>query len=231
MELQENIRRVEEKIAKAAASCGRDPKEITLVAATKTQDGDTIRRAIASGIGVCGENRVQEFLQHQKNQVYDGARVDFIGHLQSNKVKQIVGQVELIHSVGSRTSLEAIGKEAKKQGLSQKILLEVNISKETSKSGFFVEELDEIFQIALDVPEISLKGLMAIPPKMEDITTQRKIFESLYQLYIDFSAKISDNREKLECLSMGMSDDYELAIAEGSTMVRVGTALFGPRTV
>lgn len=135
----------------------------------------------------------------------------------------------LIHSVGSQHILEEIGKRAEKQSIMQDILLEVNLGKESSKSGFFVEEMDEIFHIALETKGINLKGLMAIPPVMENPVTQEKNFERLFRLYIDFSRKMSDNCIEFNCLSMGMSQDYPYAIAQGSTMVRIGTAIFGAR--
>lgn len=229
MTISDRVARVEEKIVNAALACGRDPKEISLVAATKTQSPEAIAEAISAGIRICGENRVQEMVANQKCQAYEGSRLDFIGHLQSNKVKQVVGQVDLIHSVGSRHILEEISKNADKLSIRQNILLEVNLAQEPSKNGFFIEEMDEIFGLCCETSGINLKGLMAIPPKMEDIGVQRNFFERLYQIYIDFSPKLSHNYKEYNCLSMGMSDDYELAIAQGSTLVRVGTAIFGPR--
>lgn len=225
-----NIAKVTEVIERSARDCGRDPKDITLVAATKTQNSETIRQAISAGIRVCGENRVQEMAVHLENQAYTGARLDFIGHLQTNKVKQVVGTASLIHSVGSYRLLEEIGKQALKIKHSQDILLEVNIGSESSKSGFLVEDFEKIYDFLPTISGINVRGLMAIPPKMENATSQGKIFERLYNLYIDFSEKMSHNYRDIDCLSMGMSDDYPLAIAQGSTMVRVGTALFGSRT-
>lgn len=227
--MKENILRVQENIAKAAIQAGRDPKEISLCAATKTQSSQTIRQAIQAGITLCGENRVQEFQANQQENAYQGARVDFIGHLQTNKVKQIVGQVSLIHSVSSLRLLEEIGKQATQRNITQDILLEVNIGGEESKSGFTPEELEEIAITSTTIQGVNMRGIMAIPPKMENVSSQEKIFARLFQLYIDISAKMSDNYRELDCLSMGMSDDYQLAIAQGATLVRVGTALFGAR--
>lgn len=229
MGIADNLARVQEKMAQAAIKSGRDPKDITLVGATKTQNHETISTAISAGLEICGENRVQEMKANLEKNAYQGARLDFIGHLQSNKVKQVVGQVSLIHSVSSRHIMEEVSKNAQKQAITQDILLEINLAKEESKSGFIVDEMDEICHIACETSGINVKGFMAIPPVMENSVTQEKFFERLFQLYIDFSPKMTDNYREFNCLSMGMSDDYELAIKQGSTLVRVGTALFGPR--
>lgn len=227
--MTDRIKAVQDRIAQAALKAGRDPKDITLCAATKTQSSHTIRQAIASGITCCGENRVQEFLANREAQAYQGAQVDFIGHLQTNKVRQIVGQVSLIHSVSSLRLLQEIGKQACLLGICQDILLEVNIGNESTKSGFSPQELEEVAQACPQISGVNLRGIMAIPPKMENSVSQEKVFSKLLQLYIDISSKMSDNYKELNCLSMGMSDDYPLAIAQGATIVRVGTALFGQR--
>lgn len=229
MGISENVANVLENIEKAALRCGRNPSEITLVAATKVQSCEAIREAIRSGVKVCGENRVQEMMVHQESNAYEGARLDFIGHLQTNKVKQVVGSVGVIHSVGSERLLLEIGKTAEKMALCQDILLEVNIGNEDSKTGFSVEDFPRLYDVLPKVAGVNIRGLMAIPPRMEDTISQEKIFERLYKLYIDFSEKMVHNYREINCLSMGMSDDYELAIGKGSTMVRVGTALFGSR--
>lgn len=224
------IKQVQDNIVNAAIKAGRNPEEITLCAATKTQTSATIQKAIASGIQVCGENRVQEFQAHQEANAYKGARVDFIGHLQTNKVRQVVGQVALIHSVGSKKLLEEIGKRATHLGITQDILLEVNIGKEASKTGFLPEIVEETAFFSSTLTGINLRGIMAIPPKMENFSIQEKFFSQLFQLYIDISRKMSDNYKEIDCLSMGMSDDYQLAITQGATLVRVGTAIFGTRS-
>ncbi len=229
MSIADNVARVQEKMAQAAIKSGRNPKDITLVAATKTQNHQSICQAISAGVEICGENRVQEMKAHLEENSYQGARLDFIGHLQSNKVKQVVGQVSLIHSVSSRHIMEEISKNAQKQSMTQDILFEINLGEESSKSGFLIEEMDEICHMSCETSGINVRGFMAIPPVMENFVTQEKFFERLFQLYIDFSGKMSDNYKEFNCLSMGMSQDYRLAIAQGSTLVRVGTALFGQR--
>lgn len=231
MSVSTNVAEVLEQIGKAAEACGRKPEEVTLVAATKTQSADVIREVILAGVTVCGENRVQEMAVNQGLAAYEGADLHFIGHLQTNKVRQVVGQVSLLQSVGSRHLLVAVSDFAVKKDLVQDILLEVNVSKEASKSGFFVEDLDEIADFIQEHPGVRLRGLMAIPPRMEDACVQSKIFERLYKLYEDLPGRMSQNGKVIDCLSMGMSDDYTLAIQQGSTMVRVGTALFGARLV
>ena len=162
--LEERIDAVQARIRRAAEDCGRAPKEIQLVAATKVQSSETIRDAIAAGIRICGENRVQELLAHWEDGAYDGAQVHFIGRLQANKVKYLVGKVALIHSVDSLRLMEEIEKRAEKCELVQDILLEVNIGRETSKGGFLEEEVAEAVQKAAQMSHVRLRGLMAIPP-------------------------------------------------------------------
>ena len=229
MSLAENIAQVKANIAAAAKEVGRDPSEITLVAATKVQTSDTIRQAIAAGITVCGENRVQEMTAHLDDDAYAGAALHFIGHLQTNKVKQVVGRVDLIESVGSAHLLQAIQAQAAKLDLVQDILLEVNIGDEDSKSGAAPAEVLELARMAAACPNVRLRGLMAIPPVAEGPLGNRPFFAKMRQLYVDISRKMSDNDTIIDCLSMGMSGDYEDAVREGATLVRVGTALFGPR--
>ena len=229
MELAQNIQAVRAKIAQAAADAGRTPGEITLCAATKVQTDETIRAAIAAGVQVCGENRVQELTAHLEAGAYEGARVHFIGHLQTNKVKQVVGKVELIHSVDSERLLRAIHSQAEKLGIVQDILLEVNIAGEESKGGCSPQEAEELARLTAQLPHVRLRGLMAIPPVSLEIGSNRPYFQAMRQLFVDIKEKMLDNQASIDCLSMGMSGDYADAIAEGSTLVRVGTALFGPR--
>ena len=229
MELREHIQRVQERVAQAAIAAGRRPEEITLCAATKVQTDDTIRAAIAAGIRVCGENRVQELTAHLAAGAYAGARDHVIGHLQTNKVKQVVGQVDLIQSVDSLHLLQAVDRQADKLGLVQDILLEVNIGGEESKTGCPLDRLDELAGAAGEFSHVRLRGLMAIPPISPSPGANRRYFARMYQLFIDIRGKMTDNQGDLDCLSMGMSADFEDAIAEGATLVRVGTALFGPR--
>ncbi|MBS6217371.1 MAG: YggS family pyridoxal phosphate-dependent enzyme [Clostridiales bacterium] len=229
MSLAEKIRQVQDNIAAAAREAGRDPGGITLVAATKVQTSQTIREAIAAGVGVCGENRVQEMTAHLADNAYEGARLHFIGHLQTNKVKFVVGRVDLIESVGSQRLLEAIEHQAAKLGVVQDILLEVNVGGEESKSGVRVEELPALAARAAELPHVRLRGLMAIPPAARKEGENRPFFAQMRQLFVDIKGKMDDNKSVIDCLSMGMSRDYEDAVREGATLVRVGTALFGPR--
>ena len=229
MSLEENIARVKANMARAALEAGRDPAEITLVAATKVQTSDTIRAAIAAGITICGENRVQELTAHLDDYAYDGAKIHFIGHLQTNKVRFVVGRVDLIESVDSPRLLEAIERQAEKLNLVQDVLLEVNIGREESKGGCLPEDLPALARQALDLPHVRLRGLMAIPPVAAEPGANRSFFAATRQLYVDIRRQIGDNDTDIDCLSMGMSGDYEDAIREGATLVRVGTALFGPR--
>lgn len=229
MSIQEHVDQVRAHIAAAARAAGRDPEEITLCAATKVQTDDTIRAAIAAGITVCGENRVQELTAHLAADAYRGAQVHFIGHLQTNKVKQVVGKVDLIHSVDSERLLRAIDAQAAKQDLVQDILLEVNIAGEESKGGCTPEEARQLAQLTRELEHVRLRGLMAIPPISPEPGANRPFFAAMRQLFVDIKANMGDNQCNMDCLSMGMSGDYPDAIAEGATLVRVGTALFGPR--
>ena len=229
MQLNERINRVQDKIAAAAKAAGRDPGEVTLCAATKVQSDDTIRAAIAAGVTVCGENRVQEMTAHLEEKAYEGAKLHFIGHLQTNKVKQVVGKADLIESVDSERLLRAINDQAAKLGIVQDILLEVNVAGEESKGGISVAELPELAQLACELEHVALRGLMAIPPISHEPGANLPYFSTMYQLFVDIKGKMSDNQNRIVCLSMGMSGDFEDAVACGATLVRVGTALFGPR--
>lgn len=229
MDLTQNVQAVLERIAAAARAAGRDPDSVTLCAATKVQSDQAIRSAIAAGIRVCGENRVQELSAHLAADAYAGAEVHFIGHLQTNKVKQVVGKAALIHSVDSERLLRAIDRQAEALDFVQDILLEVNVAREESKGGVLPENLPALAQAAWNCPHVRLRGLMAIPPASTVSGSNRKYFAQMRQFLVDIIDKMSDNHDSVDCLSMGMSGDYEDAIAEGATLVRVGTALFGPR--
>ena len=226
--IAKNIARIRADMEKAAKEAGRDPGEILLCAATKMNDADAVKAAVAAGVDCCGENRVQELTQKQPLGAYEGKPVHFIGHLQTNKVKQVVGKVELIQSVDRLPLLECIQKEAEKQGIRQDILLEVNIGGEESKSGFTKDEAIAAAAKMADFPNVHLKGLMAIPPVSEKPGQNCVFFAEMRQLAVDIRSKKYDN-VSIECLSMGMSDDFADAIREGSTMIRVGTAIFGAR--
>ena len=226
--IKENIAAIRAKMDAAAIAAGRDPKKIALCAATKMNDAEAVRQAIAAGVDCCGENRVQELTAKLADNAYEGAPVHFIGHLQTNKVKQVVGKVDLIQSVDSERLLRAIDREAAKQGIIQDILLEVNIGEEASKSGFREEDILPLMEKIAEFPNICIKGLMAIPPICENNGDNLKYFQKMYHLYVDIKAKKGDN-VMVDCLSRGMSDDYLDAIKCGSTMIRVGTAIFGAR--
>ena len=220
MSIQTNIQEVRQRIAAACGECGRDPKEITLVGASKMNDAAACREAIAAGIDVLGENRVQEMTEKLSQNAYDGAPLHFIGHLQRNKVKQVVGKVALIQSVGSLPLLEAVEKEAEKQDIVQDILLE-------AKSGFAPAQLEDAARAAQAMSHVRVRGLMTIPPADSDRDTNIRYFQEVRALYVDINEKLFHN--ELKCLSMGMSGDFEDAIRNGATMVRVGTAIFGAR--
>lgn len=226
--IAENIRVIRETMAQAAKAAGREPSEVLLCAATKMNDAAAVREAVAAGVDCCGENRVQELTQKLAEGAYTGKPVHFIGHLQTNKVKQVVGKVDLIESVDRMELLECIEKTAAKLGIVQPILLEVNIGAEESKSGFSQEEIWQTVEKMADFPHCRLRGLMAIPPISLHPGDNRRYFAEMRNLFVDISEKKYDNVD-MECLSMGMSGDYADAIVEGATMIRVGTAIFGPR--
>lgn len=228
MSIAENIAAIRAKMDAAAIACGRDPKEIRLCAATKMNGADAVREAITGGVDCCGENRVQELIQKLGENAYEGAPVHFIGHLQTNKVRQVVGKVDLIQSVDSLRLVAAIDKEAQRQGIVQKVLLEVNVAAEESKGGLTEDTLWQILPEIAGFPNISVVGLMAIPPICEKSGDNDKFFQKMCQIAVDITAKKYDN-VCVNILSMGMSGDYESAIRNGSTMIRVGTAIFGMR--
>ena len=226
--IAQNIAEIRSRMEAAAIAAGRDPKEILLCAATKMNDASRVREAIAAGIDCCGENRVQELVTKQAQGAYEGAPVHFIGRLQTNKVRQVVGAVDLIQSVDRLALLECIEKEAAKKQLVQDILLEINIAQEESKAGFTEAEIMEITQKMDEFPHCHLCGLMAIPPVSKNKGENCRFFEKIRRLSVDIMAKKQHNIT-MGILSMGMTDDFEDAIACGSTMIRVGTAIFGMR--
>ena len=227
MSIAENIARVREEMAAAAREAGRAPEEITLVGASKMNDAAACREAIAAGIDALGENRVQEMTQKLSENAYDGAPLHFIGHLQRNKVKQVVGHVSLIQSVGSLELLDEIEKVAANRGLVQDILLEVNVGGEEAKSGFAPADTEAAAEAALSRSHVRVLGLMTIPPADADRDTNMRYFEEVRALYVDIDRKLFHNNFKY--LSMGMSGDFADAIRCGANMVRVGTAIFGAR--
>ena len=228
MSIAENIAQVKANIARAAEAAGRDPNEILLVGATKMNDAARVREAIAAGLPCCGENRVQELLEKHEQGAYEGAELHFIGTLQKNKAKYLVGLVSLIHSVDSEGLMKEISRQAEKRGLVQDILLEINTGYEASKSGIAPEELPALLQKVGNYPGIRVRGLMTIPPICRAPEENLPYFRLLRQLFIDNGEKKYDNVH-MDFMSMGMSGDYEAAIACGANMVRVGTAIFGQR--
>ena len=228
MSIAENIARVRANIAAAAREVGRDPGEITLVGASKMNDADACRAAIAAGINVLGENREQEMTKKLAEHAYDGAPLHFIGHLQRNKVKNVVGKVAMIESVGSLELLSAIDKQAEKLGIVQDILLEVNIGGEAAKSGVDPAALPQLLETAAGCAHIRVRGLMAIPPVAETSDGNHAYFTKMHELFVDIGRKKYDN-VSMDFLSMGMSGDFEDAISAGANMVRVGSSIFGAR--
>lgn len=228
MSIEENVRSVYDRIAAAANSAGRRPEEITLVAATKMNDAERVREAVRAGIKVCGENRVQELTEKDALGAYEGAEKHFIGHLQQNKVNKVVGEVSLIESVDTPELMERISKRAAELGIIQDILIEINIGAEEAKSGISPAQLPAVLEKASALPGIRVRGLMAIPPISTYNGQNRVWFDEMHKLFVDNSAKKYDN-VSMDFLSMGMSGDFEDAIACGANMVRVGTSIFGAR--
>ena len=229
MTISENVTIVKENIARAAVRSGRSPSEITLLAACKMNDASRIRDAFDAGITVFGENRVQEMLDKNALGAYAGAHLHFIGHLQKNKAKQVVGLAELIHGVDSIALLQLLSRLSAERGIIQDVLLEVNIGREPSKSGFFPSELLSALAESESLPGIRVRGLMAIPPVCSNPDEIRPYFAQMQQLFVDNREKKYDN-SSMDFLSLGMSGDYALAIEYGSNLVRVGTGIFGPRS-
>lgn len=228
MSIADNVLSVREKIAEAAIRSGRAPEDILLCAATKMNDDARVREAIAAGVDICGENRVQELCEKYALGAYRGCPLHFIGHLQKNKVKQLVGKVDLIQSVDSEELASVINQKAAALGITQDILLEVNIGGEAAKSGIAPERLFEATENISRFSSLRVKGLMAIPPICASPEENRPYFAQMKKLFIDIGAKKYDNTT-MDFLSMGMSADFETAIEEGANIVRVGTGIFGAR--
>lgn len=224
----ENYPRIQEEIALAAEKAGRRPQDITLLAATKTVPLEVINHAIDSGLSAMGENRVQELLEKYDGLHRERCDIQFIGQLQTNKVKYLVGKVSCIQSVGSVKLAKEISRLCLREGATMKVLVEVNIGREESKGGVLPEALLEVVDEVRQLPGIQVEGLMAIPPICEDVKKLRGYFSAMRQSYVDIAAKKLDN-VSMNCLSMGMSSDFPEAIACGATMVRVGSSLFGKR--
>ena len=225
--IRENIAAIRAQIDAAARETGRTGADITLVGASKMNDAATCQEAIAAGIDALGENRVQEMTAKLAEDAYRGAPLHFIGHLQRNKVKQVVGKAALIQSIGSPELLAEVDRQAEKLGIVQDILLEVNIGGEEAKSGFAPDAVEQAAAQAKTLAHVRVRGLMTIPPADATREENMAYFEKVRELYVDISRKMYDNG--LEYLSMGMSGDFADAIRAGANMVRVGSAIFGAR--
>ena len=226
--VEENYKRVLENVKECAVKAGRSEKDVRLMCVTKTVEPVYINKAIELGADLIGENRVQEYLGKRDELNLNGVERHLIGHLQTNKVKQIAGEVDMIESVSSVKLAKEISRISLQKGIVTKCLVEVNVGKEESKSGIYLEELEETLCEIAQLPAIKIKGLMTIPPICETPDEARRYFAMLRQSFIDIKDKKTDNID-MEILSMGMSGDYEAAVAEGSNIVRVGSAIFGAR--
>ena len=225
--VSENLEQVKANIEAACKRVGRDPKDVRLVAVSKTKPISLIEEAIKAGQDTFGENKVQEMCDKMEG-LPDNIKWHMIGHLQRNKVKYIAGKVELIHSVDSIRLAKQISDEAQKQSIEIPVLLEVNVAREESKFGFFTEETEDACREISKVPGFRVKGLMTSAPFVENAEDNRKYFKKLYELAVDIQSKNIDNISMRE-LSMGMTGDYVVAVEEGATIVRVGTGIFGSR--
>ena len=227
-DVEYNYKTICENINKAALSVNKTADDIIFLAATKTVDVDIINHAVSLGLRYIGENKVQELLSKYGRYDLDNASLHFIGHLQSNKVRQIVGKVSLIQSVDSLKLAKEISKESKKKDITTDILVEINIGNEESKSGITASSAYDFISEISEIPHISVKGLMSIPPVCENKQEIIKYFDNMHNLFIDIKDKKIDNIS-MDILSMGMSDDYPEAIKCGANMIRVGSSLFGAR--
>lgn len=225
--LQSQYEEVQKRIEAACTRCGRDRSEVTLIAVSKTKPVEMLEEIYALGERNFGENKVQELTGKYEAMPRD-IHWHMIGHLQRNKVKYIIDKAELIHSVDSLRLLETIDREAAKKQLKAKVLLEVNMAREDTKFGLMPEEVMKFIDKVPEYPHVLLEGLMTIAPNTEDPETNRQFFCALRKLSVDIADKNIDNIH-MGVLSMGMTNDYEVAIEEGATMVRVGTGIFGKR--
>lgn len=227
-DIEENYKRIKDDIAEAAVKSGRKPEDVRLMGVTKTVESLYINHAISLGIDLIGENRVQEYLSKKDELNLDGVEKHLIGHLQTNKVRQIVGQVDMIDGVDSVKLASEIGKESAKRGIVTDVLLEINIGGEESKFGIDPLAIEETVCEIAQINSIHVNGLMAIPPICENEAQIRNFFMKMYGIFLDIGSKKIDN-VNMSILSMGMSGDFKQAVLEGSTMVRVGSSIFGKR--
>lgn len=222
-----NYNEVKRRMEDACRRVGRNPEDVTLIAVSKTKPVSMLVEAYNAGARTFGENKVQEITEKYPQMPAD-AKFHMIGHLQTNKVGQVIEKVSLIHSCDSVHLAEKIEKEAAKRNMVANILLEVNVAKEESKFGLFMEDVISVLNEIQEFPHVCVKGLMTIAPYVENAEENRKYFKDLYQLYVDIKSKNLDNGT-MSVLSMGMTGDYEVAVEEGATMIRVGTGIFGSR--
>lgn len=226
--VEDNYKAIKSRVEEAAIKAGRNPEDVRLMAVTKTVESVYINRALDLGADLIGENRVQEFLGKKDELHLDGVEKHLIGHLQTNKVKQIVGEVDMIESVDSVKLAKEISRVSANKGLTSNVLVEVNVGREESKSGIFIEQLEELLLEIAQMSNIKIKGLMTIPPICDSEKEVAEYFSTMYQSFIDIKSKKLDNID-MDVLSMGMSGDFESAVANGSNIVRVGSAIFGAR--
>lgn len=225
--ITENYKEVEAKVRAAAVRAGRAPEEVTLIAVSKTKPLEDIEQLIAIGVREFGENKPQE-LKSKYEAVSTPVHFHQIGHLQTNKVKYIIDKAVLIHSVDSMHLAEQIQKEAEKRGITAEVLIEVNAAEEETKFGVTIAEAPQLVREISQLPNVKIRGLMTIAPFVDDPEENRPVFRAMKQLLLDIKSQRIDNVD-MSVLSMGMTNDYEVAIEEGATMVRVGTAIFGAR--
>lgn len=226
--IEENLKLIRHEIAAAAEALGRKAEDISLMAVTKTVESRFINHAVDCGINLIGENKVQEFLSKEAELNLSECKAHLIGHLQSNKVKKIVGRVDTVQSVDTVSIAREIGKRSLEAGVTTKVLLEINVGNEESKFGFTPDEIFEKVYETAEIQGISVNGLMCVAPICEKESEIRAIFSNMHQLFIDIRDKKIDNIS-MNVLSMGMSGDYKQAILEGANLVRVGSAIFGSR--
>ncbi len=229
MGIAENIEKIRAEIDEAARRSGRTGGDILLVAASKMNGAEAVRAAVAAGVDACGENRVQEMLQKLSERAYDGAPLHFIGHLQRNKVKSVVGKVNLIQSADSPELIRLISAQAEKLGIVQDILIEVNIGGEENKTGMALQYLPEALDTAAESAGVRVRGLMTVPPISAESEKNRAFFAQMRELFVDIGRKKYNNNIIMDFLSMGMSADFRDAILEGANMVRIGSSIFGAR--
>lgn len=227
-DIEHNLDAIREKIYKAATEAGRNPEEVTLMAVTKTVEPIFINHALKNGINLIGENKVQEFLSKKPYLNLENCEAHLIGHLQTNKVKQIVSEVSMIESLDSIKLAKEISKRSTEKGIVTPCLIEVNIGMEESKTGLELSSLEELLCTVAELEGIKIKGLMTIPPICDNDKELDKYFSQMHKIFVDIKAKKLDNID-MNVLSMGMSSDFEAAVRNGSTLVRVGSSIFGPR--